>query len=503
MFTVTFFSYKGGVGRTLALVNTAYTLATRNNGSKVVILDFDLEAPGIDMIPPFKPERFPEKGGIVEYISMYSENDSPDPEHLPTLSPYSYTPKGISNVTVIPAGKKDRNYQICMSGLSWESLYKLKKGYHFFEHLKKQIQAEFSPDYLIIDSRTGLADISGITTHQMADLVSLVFNLNRQNLEGIKRSYDSIIAAPKPIPIKTLLIASPVPKTLVADTAVLEERLKEAAESMPAALNAGIKHKSDQVIIIPYTLQLAFDDLTFVKDYPDYTISKAYREISEMVIKNNPEEIAYLLARALNFQKKNLFDEAKEEFLNVIAKQPNAAEGYFHYGDFLSKMGKLDEASQQLAKACELEKSNPDYFTALGSAYGRLDRKKDALETFKLAEKLTKRNESILQNIANLYYKLEDHSNYLEYIKKLNPIDLFQTKYSNMEPEAGFGKLEADFIKADLSYPDDFDLQNFWNLIKVFPDLNFREKGAIVQAILEKRLPYSQIKQLETVFKKS
>src|SRR5262245_4584928 len=42
---VTFYSYKGGVGRTMALVNTAHVLA--RTGWRVLMVDFDLEAPGM------------------------------------------------------------------------------------------------------------------------------------------------------------------------------------------------------------------------------------------------------------------------------------------------------------------------------------------------------------------------------------------------------------------------------------------------------------------------
>ena len=39
MFTTTFYSFKGGVGRTLALMNVASELA--KDGSNVAIIDFD------------------------------------------------------------------------------------------------------------------------------------------------------------------------------------------------------------------------------------------------------------------------------------------------------------------------------------------------------------------------------------------------------------------------------------------------------------------------------
>ena len=43
---VTFYSYKGGVGRSMAMANVADILARR--GARVLMIDFDLEAPGLE-----------------------------------------------------------------------------------------------------------------------------------------------------------------------------------------------------------------------------------------------------------------------------------------------------------------------------------------------------------------------------------------------------------------------------------------------------------------------
>ena len=42
---VTFYSYKGGTGRTMALANVAWILAA--NGHRVLAVDWDLESPGL------------------------------------------------------------------------------------------------------------------------------------------------------------------------------------------------------------------------------------------------------------------------------------------------------------------------------------------------------------------------------------------------------------------------------------------------------------------------
>jgi Mrp family chromosome partitioning ATPase len=53
---ITFYSYKGGTGRTMALANTAWILAS--NGFRVLAVDWDLEAPGLARF--FEPFLAPE-----------------------------------------------------------------------------------------------------------------------------------------------------------------------------------------------------------------------------------------------------------------------------------------------------------------------------------------------------------------------------------------------------------------------------------------------------------
>jgi cellulose biosynthesis protein BcsQ len=63
----TFYSFKGGVGRTMALVNVSAELARK--GRRVLIVDFDLEAPGITTYRPFA--RASSSAGVVDYITQY------------------------------------------------------------------------------------------------------------------------------------------------------------------------------------------------------------------------------------------------------------------------------------------------------------------------------------------------------------------------------------------------------------------------------------------------
>src|SRR5947208_1944895 len=61
---VTFYSYKGGVGRTLALANIGVLLAKR--GKRVLLMDWDLEAPGLDRyFGSYLPQGFPPNRGTI------------------------------------------------------------------------------------------------------------------------------------------------------------------------------------------------------------------------------------------------------------------------------------------------------------------------------------------------------------------------------------------------------------------------------------------------------
>ncbi len=79
MRTITFYSYKGGVGRSLALANIATRLAEFKK--QVCLLDFDLEAPGLHYKFATQLANNTKKinKGIVDYIYEFtSEGTVPD-----------------------------------------------------------------------------------------------------------------------------------------------------------------------------------------------------------------------------------------------------------------------------------------------------------------------------------------------------------------------------------------------------------------------------------------
>ena len=70
-YIATFYSFKGGVGRSMALANIACLLALR--GLNVLIVDFDLEAPGIDKYFQDLPAHESPNGGLLNLLWKMKE----------------------------------------------------------------------------------------------------------------------------------------------------------------------------------------------------------------------------------------------------------------------------------------------------------------------------------------------------------------------------------------------------------------------------------------------
>ena len=99
---VSFYSYKGGVGRTTALALFASYYAT-HYGKKVFIIDCDFEAPGLINYFDVSNEDIP-RNGIVEYLK--DKEELGDQVNLQEGYTYEISKKysGDGEIHLLPAG---------------------------------------------------------------------------------------------------------------------------------------------------------------------------------------------------------------------------------------------------------------------------------------------------------------------------------------------------------------------------------------------------------------
>lgn len=181
MYVSTFYSYKGGVGRTMALINVAVLLA--QSGKRVLIVDFDLEAPGIPSFDLFRCAD--NQPGVVDYVCAYRDSGrSPNVDDFIVKCDND----GAPPIWLMPAGRHTKpGYAEKLYSIDWKDIYDNQGGFLMFEDLRLQWSEHAAGfDYVLIDSRTGHTDVGGICTRQLPDAVVVMFLPNEQNIEGLK-----------------------------------------------------------------------------------------------------------------------------------------------------------------------------------------------------------------------------------------------------------------------------------------------------------------------------
>jgi cellulose biosynthesis protein BcsQ len=173
---VTFYSYKGGVGRTFALANIGALLSLW--GYKILCIDWDLEAPGLHLYFKqwLKEENIP---GLTEMIQAYSEGKKPRWQNFVTEVNFSGS---LHPLQLMKAGLQDKSYVQRIQKLDWNTLYSEHDLGNFLEELRENWKQFF--DFVLIDSRTGISDIGGICTIQLPDILMLLLPTNEQSLNG-------------------------------------------------------------------------------------------------------------------------------------------------------------------------------------------------------------------------------------------------------------------------------------------------------------------------------
>lgn len=184
---VTFYSYKGGVGRSLALANVACLMAGHHeHPQRVLLWDFDLEAPGLHRLFPTKqPQRY----GFVDLVYEYATTGN-----IPEIQDYIYE-SDVPGIYILPAGRMSESYCDKLQRINWVQFFGSdpKEPGPFFRNLLKSIKLTDNPfDYVLIDSRTGLNDQAGICTQVLSDLLIVLFRLTSQNLDGLEHLIPAI-----------------------------------------------------------------------------------------------------------------------------------------------------------------------------------------------------------------------------------------------------------------------------------------------------------------------
>ena len=319
MYITTFYSFKGGVGRTMALVNAAVELA--NTGRRVLVVDFDLEAPGLDTFDLLRSET--QVPGIIDFVGEYLDSgQAPEVDRFVNRAPS--IGKGGGGLWLMPSGAQDETYAANFSQIDWNVLYGKHEGYLLFEDLKEQWNQAVKPDYVLIDSRTGHTDIGGICTRQLPNAVVIFFFPNDQNLRGLIKVVGDIrteTTGPRKKEIELHFVMSNVPD-LDDEDRILESKMN--------AFQDRLRFKRELMVIHRYDSMSLLNQVVFTRDRSRSRLAKEYRDFVQNLIRRNPAD--------------------REGALNYIRRVSRPRYGYRRGGNYESPQ-KIDSKLQQIEEA--------------------------------------------------------------------------------------------------------------------------------------------------------
>jgi cellulose biosynthesis protein BcsQ/tetratricopeptide (TPR) repeat protein len=351
-FWVTFYSYKGGVGRSMSLANVAASLAM--SGRRVVMIDFDLEAPGLDSFEEFGVPKG--RIGVVEYVCHYLETGqvAPIKDYIHEIQPVNLSdpakpkPQQLEGkLWLMTSGAKDDSYNRKRLSINWADLYDKHSGAEFIENFKAEIEDTYRPDYVLVDSRTGLTDVGGVCTLHLPDLVMLLFALNEQNLQGIS-SVARVLRDSEKFP-QLIPVATPVPNLQGSSGDMVEQRLNRAKE----LLGVEVKHRLSY-----YPVVALKEQILVWEGSRRMMLGSQYDDLATAMRAANPGGLDFLQREIQNALEG--FDLLRAEEIGSIlkAEYEDRADSWLALADLAKSKGEPQAMEESLFRALEISPSH-------------------------------------------------------------------------------------------------------------------------------------------------
>ncbi|MCX5332705.1 FxSxx-COOH system tetratricopeptide repeat protein [Streptomyces sp. NBC_00140] len=332
---VTFYSYKGGVGRSFLLSNTATLLAQW--GYRVLCIDWDLEAPGLHYY--FRPHMASPETGLVEMVLGARDGRSVDA--LGHITPVNF-PDG-SRLDLIAAGGVGGDYVPNVQGINWDALYEERDFGNVLEDWRRRWIESY--DVIFVDSRTGISDSGGICTAQLPHILAYAFTANQQNVDGVLEVVARAAKARNGLPYdRSRLLTLP----LLCRFDMSEEY--ERAADWRRKLQPDLKPSYNAWVPEGAAVERVLDHCTV-----PYSAYWSFGEELPVLTEDfrNPQLISYSLASvagliARNLSDVRLFTESRDSYVDAAIRTGRRG-GQYQYDFFISGAANTSDDANKLA----------------------------------------------------------------------------------------------------------------------------------------------------------
>ena len=172
---VVFFSIKGGVGRSTALAASAWSLA--QSGKRVLVLDLDLESPGLSssLLPN---DRRPTYGITDWLVEDLVDNGDAVISSMIATSTLSHD----GDIYVVPAHGANPGEYVSKLGRAWMPKLSVEGRRESWsqrlQRLLNVLEERLRPDVILIDSRAGIDEVASACVTDLGAVLVLLFALD-------------------------------------------------------------------------------------------------------------------------------------------------------------------------------------------------------------------------------------------------------------------------------------------------------------------------------------
>ena len=282
-FVTTFYSYKGGVGRTTLAANVAIALARQG---KTLLWDLDVEAPGLQTLSALALARKP-TAGYFELLAQWQRAGAQVP-----LSPTQLTAwDGCRGVVQAQPSLELLSPCVDMktvlhdyTAIDWTESFgrQPEQGLDLLDALLAH-WASVGFEFVVIDSRTGLTDLGALLTAALPDVTFLVGNFGVQNTSGLALIWEALQPAVRELGIRAKRGLSPLVRELIASPVPVAD-----ARRLAAGRDIWIKHfglQPQEWLQIDENDDLRFSEkLLLLEGTDDHPLVAQYRRVAERVL---------------------------------------------------------------------------------------------------------------------------------------------------------------------------------------------------------------------------
>lgn len=316
----TFYSFKGGVGRTLLLANVGAGLAMR--GRKVLLWDLDVEAPGMHNIPMLAPKPAATKGFLEWLLSWQTKYRAAPPKEnlLAGLMKSIRQVPEIPNLHILPAHGANADFAGLYQDIDWtEFLAKdPAAGLNLFRKIISRLETQGKFDHILLDSRTGITDLGGFMAAVLPHATVLIGSYGSQNSSGLLAVYKALDGAAtgkiqerQNLPnLKRLVVVSPVP---MDQTDLRHSRKLLWDKAFPLG-------QDETRVEIPFDSRLLFSEDLLILSDRESRAARAYSKLTDVIegFRNSLQDAVAVAETA-----EEIYPEANPSALNACRIQEN------------------------------------------------------------------------------------------------------------------------------------------------------------------------------------